>query len=37
MSNQFNEELKAFSEKHGAVLLGMHHDKSRNTCPKPEN
>ena len=26
MSNQFNEELKAFSEKHGAVLLGMHHD-----------
>lgn len=26
MAEDFNEELKAFSEKHGAVLLGMHHE-----------
>lgn len=26
MAEDFNEQLKAFSDKHGAVLLGMHHE-----------
>jgi hypothetical protein len=26
MSEVFSETLKAFSDKHGAVLLGMHHE-----------